>query len=191
MPSTTKDRIARTLVDMTRTRPVDKITVKDLVEACSITRQTFYYHFQDLMDVIEWIMQRRMEELTEKSLEMDSVRGVMELFVSSSMQDRDIIRKLLSSQKWESAEHLMVRALRTYLQELLDGHGLCSNVGRLDLEVTLDFYAYAIAGTLLEAARRPRVDEALLADQLARLLTGKMVIDPEERGAVRPAGRQY
>ena len=51
MPSDMKARIAREFAELARTKSIDKITVKDIVEACHITRQTFYYHFQDLIDV--------------------------------------------------------------------------------------------------------------------------------------------
>ncbi|MBE5774619.1 MAG: TetR family transcriptional regulator, partial [Clostridiales bacterium] len=49
-------------------RSLDKITVKDLVEECGISRQTFYYHFQDLFDVVEWMMERILERKIEEGL---------------------------------------------------------------------------------------------------------------------------
>ena len=57
MPSDMKERIAGKFAELTLEKSVDKITVKDIVEACHITRQTFYYHFQDLIDVIDWSLQ--------------------------------------------------------------------------------------------------------------------------------------
>ena len=33
-----------------------KITIKDLTDKCHISRIAFYYHFQDLYDLIEWIL---------------------------------------------------------------------------------------------------------------------------------------
>ena len=53
MPVTTKDSIAAAFLDVASKKSIDKVTVKDVVEACGITRQTFYYHFRDMMDVIE------------------------------------------------------------------------------------------------------------------------------------------
>ena len=48
-----KRTIAEMLIKLLEHKPVDKITVKELVDACGISRQTFYYHFQDIMEVIE------------------------------------------------------------------------------------------------------------------------------------------
>ena len=37
-----------------KTAPVEKITVKEIVEACGVTRQTFYRNNQDKYDIIKW-----------------------------------------------------------------------------------------------------------------------------------------
>ena len=39
-------------------KPIDKITIKDLVEKCGLNRQTFYYHFDDVYDLLEWIFEQ-------------------------------------------------------------------------------------------------------------------------------------
>ena len=36
-------------------KPFHKITIKDLTDACYLSRMSFYYHFQDLYDLTEWI----------------------------------------------------------------------------------------------------------------------------------------
>ena len=61
MPINMKAVIADAFVSLAQRKNVDKITVKDLVEACGISRQTFYYHFQDILEVIEWSMQQAMQ----------------------------------------------------------------------------------------------------------------------------------
>ena len=53
MPVNVKNLIAETFVKLSDEKNIDKITVKDIVEACGISRQAFYYHFRDLLEVIE------------------------------------------------------------------------------------------------------------------------------------------
>ncbi len=57
-----KSVIADTFMALSKTKDVDKITVMDLVKACHISRQTFYYHFQDILEVIEWSVQQAFQE---------------------------------------------------------------------------------------------------------------------------------
>ena len=53
--STTKKAIAFALKDLLSEKPLDKITIDDIAEKAEINRQTFYYHFQDIVDLVEWI----------------------------------------------------------------------------------------------------------------------------------------
>ena len=52
MPLDVKAAVADALLELIRRKDADKITVKDLVEVCGISRQTFYYHFKDIVDVV-------------------------------------------------------------------------------------------------------------------------------------------
>ena len=52
MPSDTKQAIAAAFAQLSQKKPVDKITVKDFVEHCGISRQTFYYHFADIAELM-------------------------------------------------------------------------------------------------------------------------------------------
>lgn len=45
MPSFTKTAIKNSMRKLLNERPVNKITVKDIVEDCDINRNSFYYHF--------------------------------------------------------------------------------------------------------------------------------------------------
>ena len=55
MPVNVKNLIAETFVKLSDEKNIDKITVKDIVEACGISRQAFYYHFRDKYDLVNWI----------------------------------------------------------------------------------------------------------------------------------------
>ena len=48
-----KSMIADTFSQMLEKEDVDKITVTKLIGECHISRQTFYYHFRDIMDVLD------------------------------------------------------------------------------------------------------------------------------------------
>ena len=47
-------KLANAMKECMRTAPVEKITVKEIVETCGLTRQTFYRNFQDKYDLINW-----------------------------------------------------------------------------------------------------------------------------------------
>lgn len=167
--------ISTALIDLTDKKPIDKITVKDIVEMCSITRQTFYYHFQDIMDVIEWSMKQRMEEILEKSLNASSMQEAVRILVSSIEEHPEIINKLLSSQKREQTERLLISTIRAYMQEMIDKKELFMDMKRSDIEMAMNFYSYAIVGILLEIThKRKNADLDLISRQICQLMTGEM-----------------
>ena len=51
----TNQKIANSLKEVMREKPFDKITISDITENCSINRLTFYYHFKDKYDLVNWI----------------------------------------------------------------------------------------------------------------------------------------
>lgn len=57
--------IADTFSQMLDKEDIDKITVTKLIAECHISRQTFYYHFKDIMDVLEWTFRRATQELVQ------------------------------------------------------------------------------------------------------------------------------
>lgn len=52
----TKQKMANTLKVLMSSTSFDKITVSDITDACGIHRQTFYYHFQDRLELLDWLL---------------------------------------------------------------------------------------------------------------------------------------
>jgi len=55
MTAITKKAIIAALKELTRTKSFDKISISDITKACGLNRQTFYYHFQDKYELLNWI----------------------------------------------------------------------------------------------------------------------------------------
>ncbi|MBW4084069.1 TetR-like C-terminal domain-containing protein [Paenibacillus sp. S150] len=53
----TKKALARSLKALMEHVPLNKISVKHLVDDCGLNRQTFYYHFQDIYELLGWVYQ--------------------------------------------------------------------------------------------------------------------------------------
>ena len=50
----TKDLLVSSLQELLLTKPLDKIRISDITDHCGMNRQTFYYHFHDIYDLIEY-----------------------------------------------------------------------------------------------------------------------------------------
>lgn len=54
MSQVTKRALEQSLKNLLLKKPLNKITINDITEDCGINRMTFYYHFQDIYDLVEW-----------------------------------------------------------------------------------------------------------------------------------------
>lgn len=94
-----KNVIAEAFAKMVRQKGVDKVTVKALIDVCDISRQTFYYHFQNITDVIEWSLERATQEMLSRSLQEDTPQRAIRIFVSSTVENYELMCKMMESRK--------------------------------------------------------------------------------------------
>lgn len=60
--SITKEALASALIALLRNQPLSKISIKDITDYCNISRNTFYYHFRDKYELINWIFYNTISE---------------------------------------------------------------------------------------------------------------------------------
>lgn len=179
MPLDVKAAVADALLELIRRKDADKITVKDLVEVCGISRQTFYYHFKDIVDVVEWAAQQGVQRLVRESLNAATPQEALGVFVDFAVESQPLVQRLLNSPA--AGGH---RADHGGRHPYIPGGQPAGAAGNAalragDWKIALDFYAYGMTGLLLENCRQRDLDRQELADQLFRLLSGEMVRPPE------------
>ena len=55
MSEITKKALATSLKKLLSKKELSKITISNITNDCGVNRQTFYYHFKDVYDLLEWI----------------------------------------------------------------------------------------------------------------------------------------
>ena len=73
-----------------------KITVKDIVEICGINRNSFYYHFQDIYDLLGYIFR----EEADATLEKYSVKGDWKEVFLDILSYLKMKKRMLEKQEW-------------------------------------------------------------------------------------------
>ena len=56
----TKEALANALKNLLKQKSLSKISVKDITDYCNISRNTFYYHFKDKYELMNWIFRTDM-----------------------------------------------------------------------------------------------------------------------------------
>lgn len=93
----TKKLIADATIQLMKNKKLNKISVREIAEASNINRQTFYYHFEDIFDLIQWIYRNEVMGLFN-NMNGDSLwkEGLLRL-LEYLEENRDAILCILNS----------------------------------------------------------------------------------------------
>ena len=61
----TKQELADALKDLMSRKPFSRITVTDITKSCDFNRKTFYYHFDDTISLLHWMLAREAVEVVK------------------------------------------------------------------------------------------------------------------------------
>lgn len=66
----TQNALKNTLKNLMIKKPINKISIKEICEICQINRKTFYYHFDDKFELLNWVFYSEcIETLKDKNIE--------------------------------------------------------------------------------------------------------------------------
>ena len=81
MSQVTKRALEQSLKNLLLKKPLTKITVGDITDDCGINRMTFYYHFKDIYDLVEWsCLEDAKQALEEKKTYDTWQQGFLQIF---------------------------------------------------------------------------------------------------------------
>lgn len=77
----TKRMLAGSLKGLMAQKPLNKISIREITEGCGVNRQTFYYHFEDIYDLVQWMYrQEAISLLAEREGMLVWQDGLLQLF---------------------------------------------------------------------------------------------------------------
>ena len=104
--SKTKWKLAEALKKLMKEKSLHKITIQDIVEENGLTRQSFYYHFHDICEIIEWICKNTLLEKCDVE-EKTPDCWIYTLFENAHITDvEERMKRMLSVYKIEENEVL-------------------------------------------------------------------------------------
>lgn len=150
MASDTKNLIYYTFIDLLHTKPFDKITVRDIVEACDINRNTFYYYYSDIYDLLEEIFTKKINQMLEGHRNGTSWITAFLKVANEAYEHKKMIYNICSSRSYEYLENYMYRACNQICVDVVRSLAQDMNVPDEDIEFIASFYEYGFVGVLSE-----------------------------------------
>ncbi|QQK08214.1 TetR/AcrR family transcriptional regulator [Miniphocaeibacter halophilus] len=172
-----KEVLASATRELIEEKGIDKVTIKDIVAKCNITRQSFYYHFEDFDDLFSWIIERNIEEVYRNSQQIDNMKDSIKLFIKFVIEYKPLFFNIKNSKRREDFEFIISKITKKYIGKMLLEKSHKLNLSISDFEVALKFYSFGVLGLLISTDvgdNEGEIDE--LAEKICNLLTGKLII---------------
>lgn len=173
MSQITKRALAESLKKLLLEKPLDRITVSDIIEDCGVSRMTFYYHFKDVYDLIEWTWLQEAERALDGQKTYDTwQQGFLQIF-QLVQENRAFVMNLYHSISREQVERYLYRLTYQLLIGVVEEKSAGMSVRDEDKKFIADFYKYAFVGLMLDWIRGGMKGEPqVLIDRLSVLIRG-------------------
>lgn len=147
----TKQAIAASFKKLMELKPFDKISISDITAGCNLNRQTFYYHFQDKYELINWIFYNEVIKPVDKQLLPENwERGICDMF-RLMLRDKKFYTNAIRYSNTEFSGYLF-RIVREKYYEIVEDMKteLNKEITDTDKNFIASFFAYGSAGIITE-----------------------------------------
>ena len=168
MATSTKKALADALKKMMAVKPIERITVNDLVETCGVSRQTFYYHFDDVYDLLEWVFEEDANANLPSKVVYDNWKRDVTLWFRYLYDNASFALNVYNS----NSRLYMLRYIRGRLRDCIRSFAEIvaegRSIDRQDFEFIVEFYSHTVVGLIAQW-----LDQGM---QLPREITAEQVL---------------
>ena len=170
---TTKRALEASLKKLLLQKPLNKITINDITEDCGVNRMTFYYHFKDIYDLVDWILVEDAAKALESKPTFETWTEAFLDILRQVQENKVLVMNVYRSMSREQVEQYLYKMLDPMLREFLGRGTQEMTVQDADKQFIIDFYKYALVGMVLEWIRKDmKEDPVRMTDRLNILLHG-------------------
>jgi AcrR family transcriptional regulator len=174
MQKDTKKAIKDTFIELLRTKPFDKITVRDVVETCGINRNTFYYYYSDIYDLLEEIFSKQLKILLDAHKSGKSWLQAFASIANTAYEHKKLIHNICSSRSYDYFENYMYKASKHIIIDFVQVSAEGMRVPDEDIEFIASFFEYAFLGILSEWFRTGMREDPLYLGSQLWLISGNI-----------------
>ena len=149
MPSFTKKAIVATFIDLLAKKPLEKLTVRDIVDACDINRNTFYYYFQDIYAVLEELCHTATASVAKVKAPDEALAALFAAMAEFVAAHKKAAKNLVTSLGRDGMERYLGGEIAALLENRLDGF----RTGEAQLAVR--FLSHGFIGLLADFCYAP------------------------------------
>lgn len=173
MSQITKRALEQSLKNLLQQKPLSKITISDITEDCGISRMTFYYHFKDIYDLVEWACAEDAARALQNKKTYDTwQQGFVQIF-HAVRENKVFVMNVYRCVNREQVEKYLVPLTDQLIMGVITERAAGMTVREADQQFIAQVYSYAFVGIMLDWIRDDmRADPEELVNRLAIVIRG-------------------
>ena len=177
MSQTTKRALEASLKNLLLKKPLTKITVGDITDDCGINRMTFYYHFKDIYDLVEWsCLEDAKRALDEKKTYDTWQQGLLQIF-KAVQENKPFILNVYRCVHREQVEKYLQPLVDQLLLNVINEEAAGITVRDEDKQFIAQVYSYMFIGLMLDWIKDDmREDPQQIVEKLSKLIKGSVSV---------------
>ena len=175
MPNTTKQALEESLKHMLLKKPLDKITIRDITEDCGISRMAFYYHFQDIYDLVEWAcIEDASKALQGKKTYETWQEGLLQIF-EAVLENKPFILNAYRCISREQMERFLYQLTYGLIRGVVEEQSQGTAISEEGKSFIAEFYKYSFVGVMLDWIRQGMTDDPqVLTEKISAAMRGSI-----------------
>lgn len=150
MASFTKKAIKDSFLKLLNNRPLNQITIKDIVEDCGINRNTFYYHFDDMPSLLEEIMIEEADNIIEKYVSFNSLEDCLGVVIEFALKNEIAVMHIYKSVNRESYERYLNKVSEYVVTNYIETIFNDIPAKEEDKQIIIKFFKCELVGYILD-----------------------------------------
>ena len=177
MSQVTKRALEQSLKNLLLKKPLTKIMVGDITDDCGINRMTFYYHFKDIYDLVEWsCLEDAKRALDEKKTYDTWQQGLLQIF-KAVQENKPFILNVYRCVHREQVEKYLQPLVDQLLLNVINEEAAGITVRDEDKQFIAQVYSYMFIGLMLDWIKDDmREDPQQIVEKLSKLIKGSVSV---------------
>ena len=173
MSNLTKKAVLVAFGELIEEKPFNKITITDLTKKCGLNRMTFYYHFDNIYELMIWGLEMQMHEASKDCVNYENWKtGYLRIFYFA-LEHKKYIKKIFQTIEQEHLEHYLNKIAERMVISVIDDKIGDKVIDEDDRMFTAQICSHVLIGTLVSwVSRGMKEDPEIMVKRTGRLLDG-------------------
>lgn len=173
----TKDLIKKEFIKLLDEKKLDNITVTELAQKCQIERKTFYYHYENLEQLIKEIFESQLDVIIEEFNENLSWEDSFILAATFILENKRAIRHIYFSDYKVNVEKYVYSMAGEVIIKYVKHISKETRAKDIDINLISYFYQCALSSALIQwIATNMKTDPVVITKRIGKLMDGNILL---------------